>query len=70
MSIHNINKALTSPDLQADANFFPFGLNEIHKTQFGCPSHVLNGNSVVKSHNRTVLSPDPEANVLNMKLLR
>lgn len=57
-------KTFTNPFLQAEAKRLPLGDHEIQRTQLECPSHVLSGNSVVKSHRRTVLSPEPLAKEL------
>jgi hypothetical protein len=55
------SQTITFPDLSPEANFESLGAQARARTHPGWPLHSKCGVSVVKSQNRTVASPDPEA---------
>ena len=55
------SQIMTFPDLSPDATLVSLGAHAKARTHPGCPLHSKCGVSVVKSQNRTVASPDPEA---------
>merc|ERR1711928_325103 len=55
---------LISPLLHAEASVLPSGDHAVNKTWFLWPVQVNRGLSVLRSQNRTVLSPEPLAKFL------